>query len=64
MRNLKLDIDRFEYHDNVAVDCCQNMQEKIMVVYFDYYYYITKEPSLRYIFAPMLIFFLKGGKQF
>lgn len=40
MRNLKLDIDRFEYHDNVAVDCYQNMQEKIMVVYFDYYYYI------------------------
>ena len=40
MNNRVLDISRFEYHDNVAVDNCQDMWEKEIIVYFDYYNYV------------------------
>lgn len=39
MNNRVLDISRFEYHDNVAVDNFQDMRKKELIVYFDYYNY-------------------------
>ena len=39
MNNRVLDISRFEYHDNVAVDNFQDMRKKEIIVYFDYYNY-------------------------
>ena len=39
MNNRVLDISRFEYHDNVAVDNFQDMRKKKIIVYFDYYNY-------------------------
>lgn len=61
MRNIKLDINKFEYHDNVAVDCYQNMQEKEIVVYFDYYYYI-ESAIVRAIDNPIR-FIIKGWSE-
>ena len=61
MRDLKLDINRFEYHDNVAVDCHLNMQEKEMVVYFDYYHYI--ESAVAKTIDNPIRFIIKGWSE-
>ena len=37
MNKKRLDINRFEYHDNVSVDFTQDTQKKETIIYYDYY---------------------------
>lgn len=41
MNKKRLDINRFEYHDNVSVDFTQDTQKKETIIYYDYYLYNT-----------------------
>ena len=37
MNKKRLDVNRFEYHDNVSVDFTQDTQKKETIIYYDYY---------------------------